>query len=89
MKQTIKVLLCAALSAAFLLTVSCGDKPAPPSDTKETETETDTEPTETEPETEDPTDYDALGRIPFANLTPSPEDAFTVSPNATGVTVER
>lgn len=89
MKQTIKMLLCAALSAALLLTVSCGSKPGQPSDTKETETETATEPAETEPETEDPTDYDALGRVPFANLTPAPEDAFTVSPNATGVTVER
>lgn len=89
MKQTIKMLLCAALSAALLLTVSCGNKPGQPSDTKETETETATEPAKTEPETEDPTDYDALGRVPFANLMPSPEDAFTVSPNATGVTVER
>ena len=68
MKQN-KLIWAGALLAAAVLFSACAGKPENPSASTAGEaTEAPAETVDTTPETEDPIDYDALGRIPFANL---------------------
>lgn len=76
----------ALLCAALLLSTGCQSK----TDTPPVQTDGETEGEEQvsrEPTPEDTTDYDLLSRVPFEGLEPSPEEDFTVSETANGVTV--
>lgn len=87
MKQN-KLIWAGALLAAAVLFSACAGKPENPSASTAGEaTEAPAGTVDTTPETEDPIDYDALGRIPFANLKASAESDFTVEEGADGVTV--
>ena len=88
MKQNKLIWAGALLAAAVLFSASCGKTGGTRrASTAGEATEAPAGTVDTTPETEDPIDYDALGRIPFANLKASAESDFTVEEGADGVTV--
>ena len=89
--MTQKRMICVGilLSAAVLLS-ACGKKPETPKvpETTESETAAPSAPAPApETGTEDPIDYEALAKLPFAELKESAEADFTVTEDADGVTV--
>ena len=89
MKQK-QLLWAGALLATAVLLSACAGKPEDPPTHPTTEDVTDVEPagtTDTANEVEDPIDYDALSRIPFANPEASAERDFTTEDRGDGVAV--
>lgn len=87
MKQKRLIWAGTVLAAAVLLFSACSDKQGDMTNITTTEAETDAKSADTTPVTEDPIDYEALGRIPFAGLEPSSAEDFTFTSDADGVTV--
>ena len=91
-EMTQKRMICVGilLSAAVLLS-ACGKKPETPKVPETTESVTAAPPSAPAPApetgTEDPIDYEALAKLPFAELKESAEADFTVTEDADGVTV--